>query len=424
MIYRTQIIHGLRFLRRVQNTDGGIPATKAGVVSGCWTSAETLETLLASPYHDADPRPFAADLISFLKKTQFPNGEHRGGWPLVVGAGRASTMATGHAVAALALTQQYYREYTNFSSELTVVIDQGFDWLARTKNTDGGWGVEPAGGTDGSISRMIGTYYALRPYFVASKTVDNSKIVRDATEWVRGLANADGGFGGKFRTASDACDTARAVSIFLRSNYSKTDDKLIRRAIKFIVSSRPRSMLWSLDTETYVTEGAPGQTVYNSNTTSDVLEALVRAKVFDRHVEDLLDWYIKTQEEDGSWFLGANKEFVREIVTWSTNEAIYPISLAASAYVERKLPLVQRDAKVFRRISIALGLIALVELLYVIQLPVTITTAWEKIPETIRMVITQGAILALVVNLVSSFLYDAGKLFTQRTASSDNGQSK
>ena len=110
MIYYDQITKGFLYLQRVQNSDGGIPATKPGAVSGCWTTAETLETLLSSSYFSKDPKAFAEGLIHFLKSSQLTTGHQRGGWPLVSAGTRASTMATGHAVSALLLVKNFYQE--------------------------------------------------------------------------------------------------------------------------------------------------------------------------------------------------------------------------------------------------------------------------------------------------------------------------
>ena len=280
MIYRNQIIRGLSYLRGSQNRDKGIPATKHGDASGCWTTASALESLLSAPYNAIDPRPFALELIGFLESSQLKTAEHHGGWPLVIGSERASTMATGHAVAALMKSRHYLAD----DSELVVRVDRltsiGLQWLESNRDLYGGWGVEPKGGPSGQSPRMISTVYALRAYFEHSRNVDNSQTVRLAVEYVRGLNNPDGGFAGRVGEPSDVCSTARAITALLRSGFYKPKDKAIRRALRFISQSKPKRQLWPLDTETYVTEGAPGQTVYNSNTTADVLEAFLRAGEF------------------------------------------------------------------------------------------------------------------------------------------------
>ena len=406
MIYYDQITKGFLYLQRVQNSDGGIPATKPGAVSGCWTTAETLETLLSSSYFSKDPKAFAEGLIHFLKSSQLTTGHQRGGWPLVSAGTRASTMATGHAVSALLLVKNFYQEDKALITKVAPLIDKGMEWLTTNQNSDGGWGVEPSGGTDGVKSRMISTVYALRAFLANSKTVDSSKNVRDAVEWIKQLANSDGGFGGQFGDRSDSCNSARAVTALLRSQYCKPSDRLMQRAIRFIVYSRPKFKLWPLDTETYVTEGAPGQTIYNSNTTADVLEAFLRCGLFNAAVEDLVRWFLADQEEEGSWYLGANKDFVREISTWSTNEALSALMLAARVYAARKLPSVQKTARVFKRIAITFALLAVLEVLFIVDLPDAFRNIWLSIPESTRALILGGILIALLVNLLSATIYD------------------
>jgi len=331
-------------------------------------------------------------------------------------------MATGHIVAALALATDYFRDDHQLATRLHKMIDAGLEWLETHKNVDGGWGVEPSGGMDGSISRMISTVYALRAYFALSKTVENSRTVRNAISCILTFKNRDGGFGGKFGLPSDPCNTARAVSALLRSGYCTPTHPTIKDALRFIIHSRPGRKLWYLDTETYVTEGAPGQTIYNSNTTSDVLEAFVRAGHFSRHVTDLIKWFLDNQQDDGSWFLGANDHFVYEIKTWSTNEAIYPLSLASTAYVERWLPTLEQRQNKWKRLSLALAITAITQVFFIVEFPTFVKSAWNNLPQPIRDAIVQVVIVGVVVNLISALLYDRMRETIRRFRAKQNQQ--
>jgi len=405
-MYRKAIIKGLRFLRRVQNADKGIPATVSGVVSGCWTSGETLETLLLSPFHDKSINGFALDLIQFLQSSQIKTGKDRGGWPLVIEGKKASTMATGHNLAALVLAQNHFEHDTQIVTSVQDAVNIGYEWLEKHQNADGGWGVEPNGGADGSVTRMISTFYALRAYFAQSKTVDTSKTVRDGIIWILGVRNIDNGFGGRKGYVSDPCNTARAITALLRSQQYTTKDPVIRTGLNYITKAKPYRKLWPLDTEVYVTEGAPGQTVYNSNTTTDVLEAYLVANQYNKNVENLVSWFIENQQDDGSWFLGANSTFVRDIKTWSTNEALYVLSLASNAVSEQYVNRLRIRVATLKRLSIALFLVIVFQFGFIIKLPGNLIQLWYQIPENIRNIIIQGVILALAINLISSFLYD------------------
>jgi len=405
-MFRRQILAGLRYLKYVQNADGGIPATSPAVVSGCWTSGETLEALLASPYHEADPRPCALALIGFLESSQLSSGQDAGAWPLVVGGKTGSTMATGHIVAAFALATSYFQGDPQLIALLHKMIDAGLGWLEKHKNADGGWGVEPNGGMDGSTSRMISTVYALRAYSGLLKKVDDSQIAKHAIRCILSFRKEDGGFSSKLGLSSDSCNTARAVSALLRSGYADSSHSVIKDALTFVIHSRPGRRLWPLDTEMYVTEGAPGQTIYNSNTTSDVLEALIRAGRFDRHTKDLTKWFLDNQQDDGSSFLGANDDFVRGIKTWATNEAIYPLCLASTAYAERWLPTLEQGQRKWKRVSLALAAAAVTEVFFIVQFPTSVTSIWHNLPEPIRDTILQVAVWGVVANLLSALLYD------------------
>ena len=411
MPYRVAIRSGLNFLRRVQNQDGGIPATRQGAPSGCWTSAETLEALLTAYGDDFDPREFALQLVEFLASSQLTAAPHNGGWPLVRGGVRASTMATGHAVAALQIAARYFGDHEPTKNKIKLLVEVGFAWIERTRNPGGGWGVEPSGGADGAEFRMISTVYALHAYFAGGKTVQDSSIVREATQAITRLRNTDGGFAGQLGAPSDPCNTARAVSALLLSEYAKPADAIVKQAIKYIRTARPRWLLWNLDTETYVTDGAPGQTVYNSNTTADVLEALVRAGGPDRLVDRLVRWYLKHQGVDGSWVLGANELRAPEIVTWPTNEAVIALSLACRRFVEARLPkLVARERR-FRRMTIILTIVAVGELLFIVKRPPFLTDWWDSLSGGTQSLITLTVGAGLIVNLASSFLYDVFRHF-------------
>lgn len=405
-MYQKEIVKAIRYLHWAQNPDKGIPATKPGAVSGCWTSGETLETLLFAPYHNVDPSPFAFELINYLELTQITTGKEKGGWPLVVGGKKSSTMATGHNVSALCLCKVYFRDNISLVPRLDHMIDAGIKWLDGNRNVDGGWGVEPSGGPDGNGSRMISTVYALRGYFAQEKIVDNSQTVRNGINWIIKCKNDDGGFGSKLGGGSDPCNTSRAIVALLRSKHCDKDSKVIKDGINYITRLRPSKKLWNLDTEIYVTEGAPGQTVYNSNTTADVLEAYIRAGYFNKHVEDLLKWFLDKQMDDGSWYLGANNDFVYEISTWSTNEALYAISVASKALVEKELPRISKQVKMLVRLCYSLALMAVFELLIIAKVPDYIQSGWVNLPENLKNLIIQGIFLSLLVNILSALLYD------------------
>ncbi len=405
MIVGDSIRRGLAYLQLVQNSDGGIPATRPGAPSGCWTSAETLESAMMALLHAEAIFKFASRLVAFLEKTQLASGDDAGAWPLVAGGTRGSTMATGHALSALQSTQRIVGT-SDIAKRLAPIIEKGFLWLDRVRNPDGGWGVEPRGGADGQVSRVIATVYALRAYLAQGKTIETSAIVRDSVEFLLTCRNLDGGFGGQRGASSDACSSARVVSALVLSRYGQTTHRVIAKAMKFVRRARTKERVWQLDTETYVTEGAPGQTVYNSNTVADALEALLRGGDFGEAVAAGLHWYIRSQRDDGSWCLCAPGTKNEAVVTWPTNEAISVLVLSQRQLEKTRVPRLEARATYWRRISVALGLATAVAAIPYVHLPAWLSDWWSSLSDRTRDIMVTGIVIGLLVNLLAAFLYD------------------
>ncbi len=399
MILHSVITRGLAYLCRVRNTDGGVPATKPGTDSGCWTSAESLEALLTSHYHDADPRPCAYAVIDFLLATSLQDG----GWPAVASGKRSSTMATGNAVAALLIAQAFFSEDSTLQLRIRSPIETGLRWLVDRQNDDGGWGVEPDGGPDGAVSRVISTLFALKPYWAQGVVAARSQAVRNAMGFLLRLRNADGGFAGRVGSVSDPCNTARVIVGLVRSGYREEAARAIAGGLRYIERSRPRGRLWALDRESYVPQGAAGQTIFNNNTTVDVLEALIRAGRLNRHTRDLVQWFLAHQEDDGSWFLGANDQRVHDVVTWSTNEAVLVLALAADALgMEVGIRQNTRNRVLFVTVCALLA----VQSLILFGVPMALVSWWSDLPEGVRSLVVQNVALGVGASLIAAVIYD------------------
>ncbi|MHB0981362.1 MAG: hypothetical protein ACYC5Q_15070 [Thermoleophilia bacterium] len=148
-------------------------------------------------------------------------------------------------------------------------------------------------------------------------------------------------------------------------------------------------------------EDSPGQTIFNSNTTADVLDAFLRADASDKSVSQLLSWYILSQRDDGSWVLGANSDFHADLVTWPTNEAIYVLSLADS-FARQEAP---RKSSIGSWIFIGVVLLSIVEALLLLGAPGYLVDAWTSLSEKSRDVILISVIVGLIVNLLANILY-------------------
>jgi hypothetical protein len=152
--------------------------------------------------------------------------------------------------------------------------------------------------------------------------------------------------------------------------------------------------------------GAPGEIVYNSNTTADVLEAFVRMGEYNNHIDDLVQWYISNQEDDGSWFLGANKKLVRDIVTWSTSEALFALGITAQTLGEETTTNLLSRYRRLRRLTVTLLIIALLEAVLISGLQHWIPKFWAKLPTQLQFLLTWGVIVGLTINIASALFWD------------------
>jgi prenyltransferase beta subunit len=404
MPFREYARKGIHFLLSNQNPDKGIPGTKPGDVSGCWTTAEALEIFLLSSHFQKEYIPMAKDMLRFLLDTKLPQG----GWPLVVGSTQISTMATGHALAALIISKKVFSCESRLFTEINDAISNAEEWLKRNQNSDGGWGVEPES-SYGKESRMISTCYALRGYFELGYTTENSKAVRNGIKYLLDIANKDGGWGGKMGLKSDPDNTARALIALIRSKKYDSSSPIIKKGVKFILKSRHSKSLWRVDTESYVSAGAPGETIFNANTPYDVLEAFIRCQYFGKEVGDLIQLFINSQEDDGRWYT-ANSHQGRPICTWPTSEAISVLDLAQEHYMKNMFQASEsKSVSSWKLASIILTIATITQFLYICGFYNTISIWWSSLSESWKQAIIFGVIVALiigiVVNVITSKLY-------------------
>jgi hypothetical protein len=396
---------GLRYIETAKNTDGGVPATSIGDTSGCWTTAESLEAILISHSAGFDRRPLVLELLAFLERSQFPmHHPDPGAWPIVAGAEVGSTMATGTAISALCLVAAYFAGTAEMSSRARSLSTPGIRWLCDKQNPDGGWSVEPSSHS-APDSRMIATTYALRGLLRGREDPAAGAAVATGLRWIRARQAKRGGFSSRATDPEDACSTARALSTLLQAGDVVPSAELVSKAVDYIMTTRAPRGTWELATETYVTEGAPGQTVFNSNSPSDVLIALVRSQAHRPAQLDLVRWFLAGRAADGSWPLASETRRVDDLRTWPTNEAI----LALEEFRQSIGPAdFTRETHAFSRVAFfGVILLCLVETLLLIDLPHKISTAWDGLSPFVRATIVTGVLLGLAVNVLAAGLYDA-----------------
>ncbi len=339
MPLRTQLHRAISTLLSFQNEDGGIPAVLPGQSSGAWTTASCLESFLLCAYFPPGILENCIRMVSFLITVQQPDG----GWPYVV-TGPISTLSTGHTLSSLVLAKRYITNQ-NLLSAIDSSIQKGLIWLEKNQNFNGGWGVQPSLGEDGNLSRISGTYYALRPYWMLGISCNDSDTVKKGANFLLNYQRKDGGWpfvrGDLVDDISEVSNTARAMLALLRSQYASANSEIIQRAVDFLISSKLPNSSWRLGVEGFSSKihqvNLATATLYHNNSPCDALEALVSANHFGITTRDAFSWLLSSQREDGIWELTSPDPAQHDLErawTWSTTEFIHVLNLVSEHYLK------------------------------------------------------------------------------------------
>lgn len=395
MAFGLHIENGIKYILSHQNSDFGIPATKPGDPSGCWTTADCLETFLLTSYYPSEYHLKLRQLAMFLLDNQLSNG----GWPLVKGGINASTMATGHAISSLVLFSKLkYKKV-----EINRSIEKGIKWIQNNQNHDGSWGVEPDN-DNGKVGRMIAIFYALRGLFGKGYNYDNSRTVSNAINYLLNTKK-DKGWAGIMGAEADISNTARAITCLVRSKKFNSKDKIIKSGLKYILKNKSK---WNIDTESFVSSNAPGETVFNSNTPYDLIEAFCASKYYRKELYSLCSFFVNNQEDDGKWHLSYKKGKVikeKNITTWSTSEAISALSLAQRTYLRFLFHKKNNQiSKLWKYIFWMLIAVIIFQFGYIIDLHKTIVNFWISLTISKRNYIIYGVLITVLLSIFSNLL--------------------
>jgi len=397
MPFRKQITNGIRFLLTHRNPDGGIPAVNLGESSGCWTTAEAIEILISSPHLPGENINDIKELIEFLLKQHIPEK----GWPISVGRKEISSMATGHAIAALRRGDKIFSNDIRLIEKSKKARTDALEWLHDNRNPKEGWGLEPAT-PEGKESRVISTCYALMGYFAVGRTYDKSNDVKEAINYLVEIVNPDDGWGTKKGDPSDPANTARVICTLLKSGSYDTEDPIIKKGLSYILHSKS---MWRYGTESYVVSGAPGQVYFHTNTLVDVLGALVRCNYIGEELNDLTNFFIETQETGGHWYLRDFENVDRSIKTWTTSEAIGSLGLAHEKYSEKKRHKA-KPRRVWMIVLIVVGSVCVLELLYILNVLSVTYGWWTGLSKEWQQAIISTIIIGLTIGIVGNYVYD------------------
>jgi prenyltransferase beta subunit len=400
MPFSLEIIKGIEFLFSTQNLDGGLPSTRPGDTSGIWTTAEALEILLDTPFCHKEWIIQISRMINFLLNHQLSDGC----WPIVVDHKNGSTMTTGHVVAALSKAAKLFHSdiaNSNLLKKIEKVRSDGLEWLRNSQNADGGWGLEPKDLSAGKESRLIATAYALRGFSAADLFFNNSKHVRAAIEeYFKKNQNQDGSWGFQTGSRGDISSTARALVTISKCGAIKASSSSFRRGLKYLLHQKD---FFNTYTEHFIPSSSPGQTVFNANVPYDVLEALLLSNYYGKEVNKLINYFLKNQEDNGSWGIIHEREGKQSLLTWPTAEALIVLDLAQSKYVQHVYELNRgKQAMRWKTLSFVFGILLLIQILVQIGALNIFNKFWNDIPEKVREIISIAVGLAIIVSIIAN----------------------
>jgi Prenyltransferase and squalene oxidase repeat len=404
---KQRIANGYEYLAQIVNDDGGVPASAESDISGVWTTAEALDTIVRLPCIPHERFRLASQMWTFLLGSQLGDSSNSpGAWPVLKSGTSGSGLATGHAVSAIRRAHQYFG--SDCPDELVNAAQKGLDWLAHFQAHDGGWGVEPATPPHGSQPRMISTVYAVEAFTSSGFSVETSQNLRKARQWILNMRAPDGGFRSAENYDTDPCNTARAIRALIEMRAISPADKIVPEAIAYLKKTKPKGRPWPSKIESFIVEASSGEIVFNDNTPSDALLMLVMADPNNPMVFELIQWFVLSQQSNGSWSLTPDDLSRAHICTWSTSEALIALGEYEWATIDPSIMLAERG-RWSRRLMVGVTLALGVETLLLLNVNRAAVRAWDDIPKVIQSIILVSVIVAILVNLGSDLIYDAFK---------------
>lgn len=400
----------VRALVALRNVDGGIPATKAQDPSGCWTTASTLEAVVVSGQVEAAGMKSLLGMVHFLVSSQLGDrgepGVDAAGWPLI-GGGRTSTMATGHAVAALAAVRPMVDHEPTLQRAIHDAISAGVGWLTEAQQPDGGWGTEPESGHDGASSRVISTLLAVHGLAALGERHATSAVLRRASSWIEDGYVTGEGWAPFPGATCDPASTARALSTLARAGDPWLTAERAEILTEHLMVWRNEESLWSIAVEGVLQGDASGAIVFNQNTNADVLLALLEMPEPERHlpvVAELTGWLRSTQDAgSGLWRLQSPLQVDAAVTTWSTSEWIVAVSAGRELLASQEVAAAVASHRRFDTLHVFLTLVSLSLLAVAIGAPEWLADRWDDLSKGQRgavLTISGGVLIALLTEMV------------------------
>lgn len=401
-----QIRAACNSLSQNRNHDGGLDATRHGDNSGCWTTASALWSMSVSSGVTLSGLAAVRDMARFLLETQIVEGEDAGGWPMMPGA-PASTMASGHAVAAFLASRGLFDTDPEFHQRVDGAIDRGLRWLERWQAPDGGWGPQPVSGGGATASRIFSTHYALMCFWTeGGSTARYQAMKAKSIKYLISCRNRDGSWGAG-AAVERISDTARAMTSLIQCKAYAPDHKVILQAAKFLVKNQGKKGLWPLGRVELLFPRSNATSVFSNNSSLDALVALSLLKTLDHRTRDAvthgLRWLLESQEDGtGRWYLSSpyDTKDRSEVHSWPTAEWISAVTAVTNA-VACAAPVKAREWWHGRAIRLTAPFVVL----SLLALGWFGGVHWSSLSEATRSFVLVSIVLALAINIMSTFMW-------------------
>lgn len=409
MPYAEHIQQGISYLLGCQNCDGGISIDCDGNQdSGIWTTAETLDAVLASDCLQFNVSTLDNLILMvgyLLKKFIISESDVSGYWEIADDEG-PSTMSTGHCVFALqtflskvlsncdleevVIANQRYviKEIRN---KISLCSNMGVNWLTENQQLDGGWSYTVK--TEKKPSTVICSFYALKGYLSVGKTPKNDAHIKSACVYMKQEIQKSVIQYGKSGISQIPEILYGYTSLNDVGYFSKSEIEFKNFILKFIRRH------WRIIKKTTVIElnstlqiDEQKHAEYVNNLPYIVLTALITAEEykFNNEIKTMVEKLINSKT-NGTWHIYKNG---KKETTWVTAEVVLALSLAQNKYVKYQRNVENKKVKTLKIIISILGVLcSALFVYYIVQMQDTANIAQSLLN-----------ILVAFLGVVSSFI--------------------
>ena len=292
----TLIEHGIDWLRRTRNPDGGC---REALNLNVWDTALSIIALTEVYAIGDDSAPFNVDeLTDKVKRAAQWLVEHQnddGGWAFSgLDDSTLPSDADDTALGTLALIRSLCVGTPIDREALDRSVHRGIGWLKTQQSADGGWSTyQPGQGDVGCVSitaHAIEALLALEQSDIPNKPDVQSELNR-GLRWLRRQIHRDG-YWRDLWLAKDTYGTACAIIALIKAGLKSAPE--IQRGVEWLERTQNADGGWGEDMFGNPTESTVEQTAWSTY-------ALLLTDPENRAAKEGMAFILKHQRENGSW---------------------------------------------------------------------------------------------------------------------------